>query len=240
MKPAVVVSGSLMGLGVIRALGRKQVPVVVVRYDKRDMGHASKWVREVVPSPHPEQQEQQFIGLLGDLAVRYPGALLVPASDVSLAVIPRHKGFLGSLGFTVASADDDVTKTFLDKTATAALAREAGVPAPVTIVPRVREDLEEYADRAKFPAILKPALSHRYNEVFGRKWARVEDLDHAVREYDRAVAAGFDVLLQEFIPGDELCGANYTPTSGTVVPVWSSPPGSCGTRRGSPAHRRLR
>ncbi|MDQ4032416.1 MAG: hypothetical protein M3332_09165, partial [Actinomycetota bacterium] len=209
MDPVVVVSAYTMGLAVIRALGAKGVPVIAVRYDARDMGHVSTWVREVVDGPHPEEDEERFIEMLCDVAQRYPGSMLVPGCDRSLTVVARHKELLQRAHFVVASPDEGVAATFLDKSATAELAQAAGVAVPSTVVPTTVTDVERYAVTAPFPAILKPTLSHKYYAAFGRKWTRVDNADQAVREYLLAREAGLDVLLQELIPGDELCGANY-------------------------------
>jgi len=38
MKPAIVLSGHTMALGVVRSLGTMGVPVIMVHYDKKDMG----------------------------------------------------------------------------------------------------------------------------------------------------------------------------------------------------------
>ena len=44
-----------MGLAVIRSLGIKGVPIIVVYYQKEDMGYVSKYVKEANFAPHPEQ-----------------------------------------------------------------------------------------------------------------------------------------------------------------------------------------
>jgi predicted ATP-grasp superfamily ATP-dependent carboligase len=107
----------------------------------------------------------------------------------------------------VACADHATARIFLEKTETNDLARRIGVAVPTTVIPKSIEDLT--APIAQFPAIIKPSLGHRYYEVFGRKWTRVHDINEARIEYTAAKNAGLEVLLQEFIPGDELCGANY-------------------------------
>ncbi|MDF3050041.1 MAG: hypothetical protein K0R87_1679 [Pseudonocardia sp.] len=55
MTTTIVVSGSTHALGVVRGLGRKGVPVVVVSYDNRDIATKSRYVRDVLRAPHPGQ-----------------------------------------------------------------------------------------------------------------------------------------------------------------------------------------
>ncbi|MBO0878455.1 MAG: ATP-grasp domain-containing protein, partial [Pseudonocardia sp.] len=209
MRPVVVVGGYTPGLAVIRALGSRGVPVVVARYDKRDMGQASKFVHEWLDCPHPESGGSRFVEFLAGLAARYPGAMLVPASDQALAAVAASAGALARAGYVVAAPDDRVARACLDKADTYLLAECGGVPSPATAPVRGVADIERYAARAPFPAVLKPKLSHRYYAVFGRKWTRVDGPEHAVAEYRLARDAGLEVILQELVPGDELCGANY-------------------------------
>ena len=64
MMPAVVLSSHVVGLGVIRALGSKGVPITAVSYQRHDMGNASKYVTDTLQVPHPEKDESGFIHAL--------------------------------------------------------------------------------------------------------------------------------------------------------------------------------
>jgi predicted ATP-grasp superfamily ATP-dependent carboligase len=209
VRPVVVVGAYTPGLAVIRALGSQGVPVVVARYDKRDMGQASKWAHEVQTCPHPEFDESRFVDYLVELAKRHPDAMLVPASDQALGTVATHAELLGARGYRVAAPAERAVFACLNKSETYALAERSGVPSPFTRELVAEVDVARYAAAAGFPAVLKPTLSHRYYAVFGRKWTRVDRPEHAIWEYRRARAAGLEVMLQELIPGDEQCGANY-------------------------------
>jgi D-aspartate ligase len=206
---AIVVSGFTHALGVVRSLGRQGVPVAVVSYDERDIATSSRFVREVIPAPHPDKDEPQFVKALLDAAYQRPGSLLVPASDAALGSIARHKTDLEDAGLIVAVDDQEVSETLLNKAKTFALARCAGIPSPVTYAASSEEEVHQFCTTASFPAVLKPELSHIYREVVGVKWTRVESPEEAIRAYSVARSHSLDVILQEFIPGDELCGAVY-------------------------------
>ena len=87
MTNAIVVSGSTHALGVVRSLGEKGVPVTVVSYDSRDIATSSKFTRDVIPAPHPDKDEAQFVKVLLEAAHRFPGSLLIPASDAALGAV---------------------------------------------------------------------------------------------------------------------------------------------------------
>jgi glutathione synthase/RimK-type ligase-like ATP-grasp enzyme len=110
---------------------------------------------------------------------------------------------LEDAGLIVASDGQEVTETLLNKAKTFALARSAGVPGPAVFAPSNEDDVRQFCASAEFPLVLKPALSHIYRELVGVKWTRVESVQEAVRGYLIARSLSLEVLLQEFIPGDE-------------------------------------
>ena len=54
---AVVVSGYTMGLGVVRSLGRRGVPIILGQYDHGDMAQYPRYVSETVRLPHPNDDQ---------------------------------------------------------------------------------------------------------------------------------------------------------------------------------------
>jgi predicted ATP-grasp superfamily ATP-dependent carboligase len=218
LTPAVVISSYTMGLGVIRGLGSMGVPVVVVRYDPHDMGHVSRHVREVIDAPHPERSEERFVDLLLQHGRRLEGSLLVPASDAALAAVSRNKEALSDR-YVVAATEWSITRRFIEKKHTYALAEEVGVPAPRTSVPRSLDDVERYGGSATFPCLVKPSQGHLYKARFGAKMERVDDLDALVAAYRRADEAGLEVMVQEIIPGPDGDGANYNSYTWDGSPV---------------------
>lgn len=208
MKPAIVLSTHTMGLGVIRGLGIMGVPIIAVFYDHNDMGYLSRYVTERIHAPHPEKFEKGFVDLLVESAARFGGGLLIPADDATLAAVSRHKSLLED-HYLVACTEWAITERFIDKKHTYALAEEVGVPAPKTTVPQSIEDLEKYHQAVQYPCLVKPTQSHRYYEQFNEKMVQVDDFDQMLAVYQQAVGAGFEVMLQELIPGDDTHGVNY-------------------------------
>jgi predicted ATP-grasp superfamily ATP-dependent carboligase len=208
LKTAVVLATHSIGLGIIRALGKYGVPIVAIYYQKQDMGYVSKYVKEKVPAPHPEKSEKQFIDLLIDCAKRYPDAILIPADDATLVTVSKHKALLSNY-YIVACAEWEITKRIIDKKYTYELAESLGIPAPKTIVPQNEADVKKYAESVNYPCLVKPRQSHKYFEVFGIKMRKVENADELLSAYNEAFQAGMEVLLQEYIPGEDSAGVNY-------------------------------
>lgn len=218
MRPAIVLGTHTMGLGVIRALGIMGVPLIAVHYDDRDMGYVSKFVKERIRAPHPEESEEQFVDLLMESGRRLRGSVVIPVSDETLVTVSRHKSVL-ERQYIVACTEWGITKQFIDKKYTYALADAIGVPAPRTIVPGCVDEVETYAQGIRYPCLVKPSQSHRYYALFNEKMTRVGNLDEMVSAYQRATDAGLEVMLQELIPGPDACGVNYNSYSWNGEPL---------------------
>jgi predicted ATP-grasp superfamily ATP-dependent carboligase len=208
MKPAIILGTHTMGLGVIRALGSMRVPIIAVYYNPNDMGYVSKYVSEVIRAPHPEYCEEEFIALLESLAARFAGSPIFPVSDESLKLVSRRKARLEK-NFLVACTDWEITQQLIEKNYTYAVAESIGVPAPRTAFPQSLEEAAQFGERLLFPCLVKPVESHLYFDRFKKKMARVEDMDGLLEAYNQAAAAGLQVVLQEFIPGEDSLGVNY-------------------------------
>jgi D-aspartate ligase len=208
MTPAIVLSSHIIGLAVIRGLGMMGVPVIVFYYQKQDMGFVSKYVKKAIYAPHPERSENEFISLLIDYGQQFSGSLLIPADDATQVVVSRHKTILERY-YTVACPEWKITRRFIDKKHTYALAKAIGVSIPKTIVPGSIDAVKHYGKIIEYPCIIKPCQSHRYFEIFRKKMVRVENFDQMLSAYIQATQAGVEVMLQEYIPGDDTHGVNY-------------------------------
>lgn len=208
MKPAIVLSTHTMGLVIIRGLGMMGVPIVGVYYDEGDMGYVSRYVTERIRAPHPEESEEEFIELLVESSSRFGGGLLVPTDDATVAAVSRHKSRLEN-HYIVACTEWEITKQFIEKKHTYALADAIGVPAPKTMVPQSADDVERYAQTIEYPCLVKPSQSHLYYEHFGEKMVRVDSFDQMLSVYQQAEEVGLEVMLQELIPGEDSLGVSY-------------------------------
>lgn len=209
MKPAIVLGTHTMGLGVIRSLGMMGIPIIAIYYDRqKDMGYASKYVKQKIYAPHPEREEEKFIDLLIEYAARFGNGLLLPVSDESLVAVSRHKELL-ACHYIVACTEWEITRRFIDKKHTYPLAELVGVAAPRTLVPQSLEDVEQYGKTIEYPCLVKPCQSHLFFARFGRKMVPVRNLNQMLAVYQQAVDAGLEIMLQEIIPGGDTHVVNY-------------------------------
>lgn len=205
--PAIVLSAHTSGLAVIRALGKHNIPVIVVSYEDHDMGIVSRYVKEVYRSPHPEQDEAGFMAIIKQIYDKYSKSVIIPADDATLMFLSKHKEFL-SRWFIVSATDLRTTQLFIEKKYTYELCYKYGIPAPMNLVPENLSQVEAYAEKVKYPCLVKPSQGHKYYEIFRKKMETAYNKEELLFYYKQADEYGLEVMLQELIPGDS-SGLNY-------------------------------
>lgn len=206
--PAYVLGGYEAGLAVVRSLGRAGVPVIPVVSSPRESTRHSRWGAGCVTAPDPADRTTDFVAALLRLADQHGPGVLVPTTDESLEAVAAHHAEL-SARHTVASATETVAQGFLDKRITSDIAERVGVDAPRTVSPGSPGELEVLVDRLRFPCLVKPAESYRYNRAFGVKMKRVHTPDELRAAWGEAYELGIVTMVQELIPGPETGGVNY-------------------------------
>ncbi len=195
MIPAIVIGTHTMGLGVIRALGMMNVPIIAIYYKTDDMGYVSKYVQESIHFPNPETEEDHFVERLIDLSKRFPGSPLIPVSDESLKILSKHKPLLQEY-YIVACAEWEVIRQLLEKKYTYPLAASVGVPIPKTIMPVSLDDVIAFAKALEYPCLVKPVESHSYYALFRKKVVKASNFDQLFAACKKAEDAWMQVMLQ--------------------------------------------
>lgn len=208
MVPALVLGCHKIGLGIIRALGEKGIPVVGVYYNKMDMGYVSRYVVADYHCPHPDYDELGFIAFLMELAKKWGTSVLVPSDDATLIPVSKHKRAL-SERYRVAAVDWEITEKFIAKKNTYAIAKEIGVPAPETLIPADLSEALDFVKKVGFPCLLKPSVGHTFYGMFKKKMLFLENSNQLEIAYNETETIDNEMMLQEFIPGDDMSGANY-------------------------------
>lgn len=197
---AVVIGGDYRTLGVVRSLGRRGIPVWVLRGDEL-IATSSKFARRSLPWIDGDDESQ--VNYLLRLAARYglDGWMIFPTGDESAVGLARNHARL-SQQFNVTTPGWEMIRWFYDKRLTYSLASKLGVDHPWTCYPRNREEVEVLSCR--FPVILKPAIKQTSNSFTETKAWRVDDHRDLVARYDEAcrLVDPDVIMVQELIRGN--------------------------------------
>src|SRR2546426_5098506 len=197
---AVVMGGDYRGLGVVRSLGRRGIPVWVLHEDGQLLATVSRYAQRILPWLPGDDAER--VGFLLDLTAKngLERWVLIPTGDESAALVARHHAELAER-YRLTTPHWDTLCWAYDKRLTYQLADELQVSHPWTLYPSSRRELAEA--NCPFPVILKPAFRNKLNRLTAAKAWRVDDRQSLLARYDKACALIDPELLmvQEVIPG---------------------------------------
>jgi D-aspartate ligase len=197
---ALVMGADYRGLGVVRSLGRRGIPVWLLRQGGHLVASVSRYVRRNIPwSAADDFTLVQNLICLG-AENHLDGWLLIPTDDHAVALISRYHEFL-SRQYTVTVPPWERLRFAGDKRVLHETARKLGIPQPWTACPRDRTELASLD--CAFPVILKPATRLLANSLATPKAWRAENRESLLAYFDQAAAmvGVSNLIVQEIIPG---------------------------------------
>jgi predicted ATP-grasp superfamily ATP-dependent carboligase len=202
---AVVLGASINGLAIVRSLGRRGIPVLLIDRDPQ-LGTWTRFARTVALR-HGEREQETLLELLAGLGQRLSQpAVLFPTADGQCQFLADHQ-FELEHHYKFLQPDPDTVRAILDKPRQYEIAKRAGVPIPATFVPRTLADAEHAAREISYPAILKPYwgadLRPASMRERGIKVFVVGSRDELIAAYQHASELDVPVMIQEIIPGDD-------------------------------------
>jgi D-aspartate ligase len=205
---ALVVGGEHPGLGVVRSLGRRGIPVVVVD-DQQNISSFSRYAERVVRVPDL-LDERRAVDAILDVGRRFGlrDWVLFPTRDETVAACARYRDELATF-FKVTTPEWNITQWAWDKKKTYELAERLGIPCPRTFNPLNDDELDALRDR--LPLAIKPAIKENFFYATGAKAWRATTIDelHARYAEARKCIKPEEILVQEIVPGDGDCQFSY-------------------------------
>lgn len=205
LPPVLILGGEANALSVARDLGRMGVKVFAVGESTSAARHSRycNWIDLAGPG---KAEEVWSAFLLGPDSDYLKGAVVLACSDAGLTVLARHREQLQKR-FRLDISNTAAQLAMLDKLTTYNIAEAGGVPTPKFWAVSTREQIVGLRDALVYPLLVKPRMSHLFEQHFGRKHITVTDFDQLISAFDTAAGAGMDMLLVELIPGgdDQLC-----------------------------------
>jgi predicted ATP-grasp superfamily ATP-dependent carboligase len=197
---AVVVGGDYQGLGIVRSLGRRKIPVCVID-DERSIARFSKYTTYAV-SVDSLRDERQTVERVLEIGRRLDleGWVLYPTRDETVAALARYRSSLTGF-FRVPTPAWDTTQWFWDKRKTYRLAHEIGISTPSTWYVRDISDLENID--ADPPFVIKPAIKeHFFYSTKAKAW-RANTRAELRELFQRAakLVGPEEVMVQSYIRG---------------------------------------
>jgi predicted ATP-grasp superfamily ATP-dependent carboligase len=200
--PAVVAPVSTgIGLGILRDLGRRGVPLIALDNEPGSIGLASRFAIPLT-CRDPRYDEEGLIDDLERLGEALPQrAVLFPGFDDHVWVFSRHADRLSRF-YILPFARWNVMERLADKELQMQAAWDAGVDTPRTVFVHGPDDLERAAAEVPFPALFKPLRHQEMRRRFGVKVVLAPTAADLEQAYEKARVCG-PLMFQEVIPGDD-------------------------------------
>lgn len=197
---AVITGGDFQGLGALRTLARKGIPIVLLDSD-HCIGKYSRYKKTFFGSPHPSKSKS-YLNFLVNLAIeqKIHGWVVFPNSDDAVYVLSKYKERLEEF-YRIPTPSWEVIKNVYIKKNTYQIAEKNGIAVPKTYYPQSLEELVEL--NLQFPLVIKPSVrDHFYNKVKTKAF-RVNSKEELIKTYRFvcSVIGPSEVLVQDYIPG---------------------------------------
>jgi D-aspartate ligase len=206
--PAVVASVFQTGLNLMRDLEQKSIRVIGIDCSPSNQGFRSKYGHSFL-CPNPDKEPDNWAAFMVSLsAAMGEKPVLIAASDIFVSAIGRHAQLLGK-HFIFSEAGCALQSELATKEKQYALALKYGLPSPQAAYVQSVEELDQFCQNARFPALLKP-LHHREwqalpidNPLRGYKTISARTPEEMLSHYMAVCALVPDAVAQEEIVGPD-------------------------------------
>lgn len=197
---ALLMGADYRALGVARSLGRRRIPVWMIRQGGHLVAASSRYVRRTVPWPDGEDAEK--IDFLLNLSIKngLKDWVLIPTDDYTVTLASVYHDLL-SKQYRVTVPRWERLQWACDKRLLHELAGSLGIHRPWTKC--ITAD-EEVADvDCPFPVILKPAIRQKPSSLAIPKAWRADDRETLFARFKQAsrLIPAEHLIIQEVVPG---------------------------------------
>jgi predicted ATP-grasp superfamily ATP-dependent carboligase len=197
---ALLMGADYRALGVARSLGRRGIPVWIIKQGGHLVAINSRYVSRRLD--WPERDDTQRVDFLMDLSERrgLKEWLLIPTDDYATTLTGCHHKMLAN-HYRLTSPPWDALRWGCDKRCLYSIAQRAAIAQPWTKGGVGREELAEMD--CPFPVIVKPAVRMRPSSLHTPKAWFAADREALLAAFDHAshYVEANTLLIQEMVPG---------------------------------------
>ena len=199
----IVIGDHVQALGIIRSLGRRNIPVYLLHDKSFCIGRFSKYTKKFIKCPDINNSSM-LVDFLVEFAKKEKANdwILIPTNDAAVYTLSKNKKILEEY-YKVPTPSWDIVKFAYNKKLTYQLAEKNNIRIPKTIYPDSLDTLKAMLSDIEFPVIINPAIMHHFYEKTKTKVFKANTEDELIRAYIRAssILDPSEIMVQEVIPG---------------------------------------
>lgn len=199
--PALVLGSGFNGLGVARSLGMRGVPVYMADTDTKRPEMRTRYAHGLGVTALQGDPLIRDLQALAQTRLAGSKPVLVLTQEQTVRTVASARAILSPL-FRFLLPQEGVLDTLMHKEGFDRLAAQVGLRVPRTVHVRDAGDIDT-ALALTYPLIIKPALHAPIYEQRFRKAYRLDDADTACELLGRILDVLPDVVVQEWIPGND-------------------------------------
>jgi len=207
--PAVVSYMSYSGLGIVRSLGRKGIPVYALDPNKKQIGMNSRFCKSLV-CPSLEENEKEYLDFLVNLSKNFnQKPVLFLTGDNTVTFYAKYEHILDNY-FLYTGPSGDIIQKVVKKDDLFNTARGSNTPVPETYIPKSLNDVKNIVSDIPYPCIIKPIASNSWHKesvkkilADSQKVIPANNPQELIAEYERISRVDPDVIISEVVPGDD-------------------------------------
>ena len=189
------------GMGVLRSLGRRGIPVFWLDYNPEQIGFHSKYCTGIL-CPDPKNNEKEYIDFLLNIGEKLSKkGVLFPIGDIETITILKNRNKLEKY-FRIPMADLEISDIFLNKRIFYQTLAKHNLSHPNTYFPDDISELKDVSKKIEYPCIVKPLYSGFFRYDFDTKFFIAKSSNNLIKSYNEALSKNHDVMIQEIIPGN--------------------------------------
>ena len=197
---ALVTGADYRGLGLVRSLGRRGIPVCVLTHGDHSLARFSRFAARTLrwPEGTPQERAEALIRLAETEHLH--GWVLLPTDDDTVAIVARNHDLLAPVFRLTTPPWKDLCRA-VDKRRLYQLALDQRIDQPWAFLPNGEEDLLDLD--CPFPVVIKPASRDQANPLTIDKAWPVHNRKSLLARYAlaRTYLHAHEVFIQEMIPG---------------------------------------
>lgn len=207
--PVFVLNMSYAGLGVARNLASKGVSVIGLTSEPGSAGALTRFCKAIHQTPNGRDEPEALCQRLLELAeIQRQPIVIFPTRDFDIFFLEAFRSKLEP-AFILPQPPIEVINRVMDKFVLADIASRAGIAVPWTRHYQNARDLAADLDHIALPVVIKPRFAYQWRrkgtweKIGARKAVIVYTRQMLKEELDQIFIVDQDILLQEFIPGDD-------------------------------------
>ena len=177
--------------------------IFVVGYNKHEIGRYSRFVK-YLGSADPENESNKLLEILLDYSSSQDHkASIIPTGDEYVEFLYENKKVL-SKHYNASVFKNNWYETIIDKELFSKTCMKLNIPQPNTWYESGDLSLNDWAESARYPCIIKPRIYHHWKKHFGlKKGFIVNNIADLLSTTEKIKKIHNDIIVQEIIQGED-------------------------------------